>query len=345
MSARNKIDPLRSPADFRATLATWFVREGRDYPWRQTTDPWAILVSEVMLQQTRVATVLGKGYFTRFLARFPDPASLADADDPTLLRAWEGLGYYRRARLLRETARAVVDRHGGNFPADPAVLLALPGIGRYTAGAVLSFAFGIPAPVVDGNVARVLARLFDFRDPVDSGTGPATLWQLAADLLDPADPRTFNSALMELGQTICRTGKPACPGCPVKRFCQTKDPAALPARKPRPQATAVAEHALFCRRPDGALLLQQARGRREGLWQLPVRTKAATAGLPLLQSFRYSITRYRVTLHVHACAPPALPAPDPGATEAWHPHSGLAALPMAAPFRKALHSLLAFPAK
>ena len=169
-------DPLSNPPAFRRTLVAWFGRHARDYPWRRTRDPYAILVSEVMLQQTRIATVLERGFYGNFLTRFPTPAALAAATDDELLRAWEGLGYYRRARMLRDTARAVIKRHGGRFPADPAALLALPGIGRYTAGALLSFAFEIPAPIVDGNIARVLARLFDFHLPIDRGVEPkATL--------------------------------------------------------------------------------------------------------------------------------------------------------------------------
>jgi A/G-specific adenine glycosylase len=343
VSVRKTADPLVRRAAFRSALCRWFARNGLDYPWRRTRDPHAILVAEVMLQQTRIATVLGKGYYTRFLSRFPDPATLAQADDASLLRAWEGLGYYRRARLLRETARAVVTHHDGRFPADPAALLALPGIGRYTAGAVLSFAFGIPAPLVDGNVARVLARLLDFRQPVDSPAGARQLWQWAAELVDPNDPRAYNSALMELGQTVCRNGTPACDRCPVARFCQASAPADLPVRKPRAAVTDLTEHALFARRGDGAVLLQQARGRREGLWQLPVRA-AGLSRLPLAATVRYSITRYRVTLHVHVVDPARVPAGPPELVEVWHPAASLPHLPMSAPFRRALQSLLAKPA-
>ena len=169
LKPRYEIDPLEDPAAFRRALAAWFRREGRDYPWRRTRDPYAILVSEVMLQQTQVATVLGRGFYTRFLERFPDTATLAAVDDDALLKAWEGLGYYRRARMLREAARAVEQGHGGRFPETFDEILALPGVGRYTAGAVLSFAFGKPSPVVDGNVARVLSRVLDSADPIDAG--------------------------------------------------------------------------------------------------------------------------------------------------------------------------------
>jgi len=159
---RMKRDALKSRVAFRNALVKWFGRHGKDYPWRRTRDPYAVLVSEVMLQQTQLATVLGKGYYGGFLAVFPDLEALAAADDERLLKAWEGLGYYRRARMLRETARAVIARHGGEFPREVADLLELPGIGRYTAGAVRAFAFELPGAVVDGNVTRVLARLMDF---------------------------------------------------------------------------------------------------------------------------------------------------------------------------------------
>jgi A/G-specific adenine glycosylase len=138
--------PLEAPDEFRRALRTWFDKNGKDYPWRRTSDPYAVLVSEVMLQQTQIATVLGRGFYTRFLERFPDVESLAAAEDDVLLKAWEGLGYYRRARMLRESAKAVIARHGGEFPGDADALLALPGIGRYTAGALLSFIRGSTTP-------------------------------------------------------------------------------------------------------------------------------------------------------------------------------------------------------
>ncbi|RYD37330.1 MAG: A/G-specific adenine glycosylase, partial [Verrucomicrobiaceae bacterium] len=153
-----KRDALEDQDAFREALAVWFSENGRDYPWRRTREPYAILVSEVMLQQTQIATVLGRGFYTRFLDSFPDAGSLARADDAAILKAWEGLGYYRRVRMLRETARAVITDHGGRFPDGIAQLMALPGVGRYTAGALRSFAFDLPAAVVDGNVSRVLSR-------------------------------------------------------------------------------------------------------------------------------------------------------------------------------------------
>ena len=156
---------------FRKALVAWFEAEGRDYPWRRTTDPYGVLVSEVMLQQTQISTVLGKGYYRRFLEAFPNVQKLAEADDESLLKAWEGLGYYRRARMLRETARAVMERDDQSFPSTIGDLLELPGIGRYTAGALRAFAFEQAAVLVDGNVARVLSRLMDYSKEVDAGEG------------------------------------------------------------------------------------------------------------------------------------------------------------------------------
>jgi A/G-specific adenine glycosylase len=339
-------DPLSDVPKFRKVLAKWFLECGKDYPWRRTQDPYEILVSEVMLQQTRIATVLEKGYYTCFLERFPDPGTLALADDDSLLRAWEGLGYYRRARMLRDAARAVTEHHNGTFPDEFDTLIALPGIGAYTAGALLSFAFDKPAPIVDGNVARVLARLFDFREPVDAGPGRRRIEDWAARLVDPKAPRVFNSAIMELGQTHCAPGRPDCTACPVSAFCTATDPVSLPIRKPRPRPTQVEEHAIFARRPDGSVLLERmVGGRREGFWRLPLRPVAALSRLRCIATSRYSITRYRVTLHIHEADPEALPADEPQdggkTTERWHAPTDLAELPIAAPFRRALDSLLA----
>ncbi|MCW1883815.1 A/G-specific adenine glycosylase [Luteolibacter flavescens] len=309
--------PTDDPAGFRVALREWFGRNGKDYPWRRTSDPYAVLVSEVMLQQTQIATVLGRGFYTRFLERFPDVATLAPAEDDILLKTWEGLGYYRRARMLRESARAVLERHGGSFPADLDALLALPGIGRYTAGAVMSFAFDRPAPIVDGNVARVLARLFDRADPIDTTPMQKWLWETAATLLDREHPRVFNSALMELGQTHCRPGVPDCLSCPVATCCSTREPAALPVKAKKQAIEEIDEHAAFIRREGAVLLSRQGRGgRREGMWRLPVREKGEIAALPVLHRRKYGITRYRVTLYVHDC-PEGHPASGTSEGEEW----------------------------
>jgi A/G-specific adenine glycosylase len=299
-----------------------------------------VLVSEVMLQQTQIATVLGKGYYTRFLTAFPDVEKLAAADDAPLLKAWEGLGYYRRARMLRETARAVIAEHGGKFPHDPDALLALPGIGRYTAGALRAFAFGLPAVVVDGNVIRVLSRLMDMREPVDESAGLKQIQSWAEELADPARPRVYHSALMELGQTVCKTGAPDCMACPVARFCQSKEPCMLPVKARKVAVTAVDEHALWLRDDEGRLLLHHESGkRRTGLWKLPLRSAAEIAGLPLLAEHRYSITRYRVSLRVHDGNAPGAGF-HAAAGDIWTDPAEIPALALAAPFRRVIERLL-----
>lgn len=326
---------------FREGLARWFAANGRDYPWRRTREPYEILVSEVMLQQTRIATVLGKGYFTRFLEAFPDVEALAAAEDAALLKAWEGLGYYRRARMLRETARAVIANHGGVFPSELEELLKLPGIGRYTAGALRAFAFGLPAVLVDGNVARVLSRLMDFSEAVDESAGIKRIWGWAEELADPERPRVYHAALMELGQLVCRVGVPDCLSCPVAGFCGAAEPEKLPVKSGKAAITAVAEHALWLRDDDGRLLVHQETGkRRTGLWKLPLRPAEEIAQLPMLIEHRYSITRYRVTLRVHdgGLSGTGFPA---GQGDSWVAPDELARLAMAAPFRRVVERLLA----
>jgi A/G-specific adenine glycosylase len=202
----------------RAALLRWYARAQRDLPWRRTRDPYAIWVSEVMLQQTRVDTVIP--YYQRFLEAFPTPHALAEADVSSVLARWTGLGYYRRARMLHAGARQVVREHGGVLPREPEALRAIGGIGRYTAGAVASIAHGIRAPLVDGNVARVLARIFAVEGDVSKGAGQARVWALAEELVDDEDPGAWNQALMELGATLCVPRAPRCGECPVRAHYQ-----------------------------------------------------------------------------------------------------------------------------
>lgn len=339
LKPRLKTDALKGRDGFREALAQWFARGGKDYPWRRTREPYAILISEVMLQQTQIATVLGKGFYTRFLESFPDVAALAAADDERLLKAWEGLGYYRRVRMLRDTARAVIAA-GGSFPRELEALMKLPGVGRYTAGALRSFAFDLPAAVVDGNVARVLSRVMDFSAPVDDAAGLKQLWEWAGDLADPERPRIYNSALMELGQTLCRPGLPDCLSCPVAGFCKTRVPELLPVKCQKTKITAVDEHALWLRDSEGRLLLhREAAKRREGLWKLPTREAAEISRLPLLTELRYTITRYKVTLRVHDGAGKQHRFP-PSDHEVWHAPEDVLALAMPSPFRRAIEQLL-----
>lgn len=326
-----KPEPASPHAEFPIALEQWFARHRKDYPWRRTRDPYAILVSEVMLQQTQISTVLERGFYARWLERFPDFATLAAASEEDVLRTWEGLGYYRRARNLQKLAQAIMAEHGGQMPRDPAAILALPGIGPYTAGAVASFAFDLPEPIVDGNVARVLARVFNDATPVDSTEGLKRLWQRAGALVRAAShPADFNSALMELGQTHCRAGKPECAPCPVRRFCRADEPAVLPVKAKKTTLTEVTERVFFLRKNDAVLLEQETGSRRTGLWKLPPLPENGAKLPPVLHKMSYGITRYRVTLWVHE-------APDevPSGGQFIEEHA-LATLPMPAPYRKAL---------
>lgn len=329
-----KKDAIKEAAGLRTALAAWFEREGKDYPWRRTTDPYEILVSEVMLQQTQIATVLGRGFYTRFLEKFPDTRTLAAAEDEALLKAWEGLGYYRRARMLREAARVIESDHGGRFPEALAEILALPGVGRYTAGAVSSFAFDRPAPLVDGNVARVLSRLMDFSDKIEGTAAQKQLWSWAEELLDQQGPRVHNSALMELGQTYCRPGVPDCLGCPVAEFCQCREPEALPVKGKRAKITEVEESVVFALCEGRVLLRQQKEGRRVGMWRLPERK--IHKSWPLVHERKYGITRYRVTLKVYE-AGRGLKA---GCDEDWHTINDLEKRVMPPADRAAVAALL-----
>lgn len=327
--------PHRNTDAFRATLLAWFQRNGKTHPWRQTTDPWAILVSEIMLQQTTVASVLANGRFKKFLDEFPDPASIAKAPEAQILRAWEGLGYYNRVRNLQKTAQVVLAEFDGRFPAEAATLATLPGIGRYTAGAVSSFAFNQPAPIVDGNIARVLSRLLNSHLAIDTTAGQKFLWKTADTLLDPKCPRLFNSALMELGQTLCIPRSPTCLICPVQSFCQSPDPEKLPVKKPRRKFVAVEEHALLWIEGDQILLSPGHDSRRKGFWKLPLRSAEDCAHLTPLSTHRYVITHHKVTLRLYSQKPSALLA-----GEAYHPLASLADLPIATPVRKILSAVL-----
>jgi A/G-specific adenine glycosylase len=332
--------PLQDIPGFQQAIVRWFRQCGRDYPWRRTRDPYAILVSEMMLQQTQIATVLGKGYFSRWMERFPDPVSLAVASEAEVLRCWEGLGYYNRARNLQRAARQIVEKCGGIFPDDLDELSALPGIGRYTAGAMAAFAFDLPAPIVDANIARVLARLFRMQQPVDDPSGRKRLWHWAEQLVPRRNARLFNSGIMELGQQICLPRQPQCESCPVRSFCAScnRNPEALPKKHPRRAVEFLTEHAIFSLR-GGRLLLRLGEGRRRGgLWRLPPREAdfLTQANAPLLLQSQYTITHHRVALRVHA-----LPAAHAEKGERWHALVDIPSVPMPAPYRRAVEVLLA----
>ncbi len=324
---------------FQESLIDWFRSCGRDYPWRRTRDPYAILVSETMLQQTRIATVLERGYFTRWMAAFPGWRELASADEEKVLKQWEGLGYYNRARNLQKAAVAVVREHGGTLPPRMEPILSLPGVGRYTAGAVLSFAFNKRAPIVDGNVSRVLSRQFACDVPVDTPDGLRLAWERAEALTPSREPRVYNSAVMELGQRICTRRSPDCHACPVASSCRARQLGGVedfPVKKIRPGVTAREEHVVLAVRRGRVLLCPESGTRRKGLWRLPEMSGEASADLEEMLRFDYAITRYRVTLRV-------FPAPAGGVRESDWPEARWFRLsdeedlpPLGSPYRKAL---------
>jgi A/G-specific adenine glycosylase len=213
---RPRLDPVRLRA-FQDGLLAWFRANGRDLPWRRTRDPYKILVSEVMLQQTQVDRV--RDYYGRFLRRYPTVQDLAAARPARVRESWEGLGYYARARNLHAAAKTIVRDYGGRFPRELEEARALPGVGRYTAGAVVSFAYGEPAPILDTNVRRVPSRIFVRRRPASAGRLDRRLWAMAEAAIPPNEAWAFNQALMDFGATACTARAPKCPACPLRGIC------------------------------------------------------------------------------------------------------------------------------
>jgi A/G-specific adenine glycosylase len=255
----------------RSALLRWFRTHQRDLPWRRTRDPFAIWISEAMLQQTRVDTVLR--YWEPFLTRFPDVHALANASIEEVFSAWAGLGYYSRARNLQRAAREVISRFDGRVPRDVEELRSLPGVGRYTAGAIASIAFDEPAPIVDANVERVLARWIGLREDVRGRATASRLWEVAEELAQGRTPGQANQALMELGALVCTPRTPLCNGCPIASGCDARehgDAEALPVRAPKKSPLAVHAAAAWLERGGRVLLVRrQASGLLGGLWELP----------------------------------------------------------------------------
>lgn len=304
-----------------AALLAWYDAEQRDLPWRQTRDPYRIWLSEIMLQQTQVVTAIP--YYRRMLERLPTIEALAAAELDELLALWQGLGYYARARSLHRAARQIVAQHGGQLPQERAALLALPGIGDYTAGAILSIAFGQPTPAIDGNVRRVLARLFDLE--MDLRPPEAQRWLLEASLLMLPRERAgdYNQAMMELGASLCRPRNPDCGACPLGNVCLARargTVAERPLRPPRRQTPTQQRVAAHCEH-EGRLLIVRRRptGLLGGLWELPnwelpphtAPAQALQAALAAhapgaqpgqeLTVVRHAYTHLAVRVHVLAC--------------------------------------------
>jgi A/G-specific adenine glycosylase len=342
----------------RRRLLDWYRGNRRDLPWRRTRDPYAIWISEAMLQQTRVETVIP--YYVRFLARFPDVEALASADTDDVLGVWAGLGYYSRARNLQRAARVVVERHSGALPDDAEALRELPGVGRYTAGAVASIAFDRPEPVVDGNVARVLARLHGIGDDVKSAPVERRLWEEAAALADGPDPGALNQALMELGATLCTPRAPRCLACPLVKRCTAHREGraeSLPVKSKRKRQRPVEAVAGWILRRGRALAVQRPeRGLMGGMWDLPGGAMApgesaddalerslregvglATGDAEPVGEVEHVFTHLRLRLHVFRCGAPTGRVRLRGFdAHRWLPPGAVAELPHGGPTRKAL---------
>lgn len=316
----------QSKRSFQRRLLSWYGKHARDLPWRRTRDPYRVWVSEVMLQQTTVAAV--KPFFERFLAAFPAVEDLAAADEQQVLRLWEGLGYYRRARGLHAAAKQIVGELDGEFPRDVAGLMELPGIGRYTASAIVSIAYDRPAPILEANTIRLFSRLVGYRGDPAKAAGQRVLWQAAEDVLPRGDVARFNQALMELGSLICTPAAPKCAKCPIAAHCaaralglQDKIPAFA-----KPQgATAVREAAVVVRKKGSVLLRRCGNGERwAGLWDFPrfaldaegplfvadelarkvrEQTGVVIESAGLLRTIKHGVTRFRITLECYEARP------------------------------------------
>ena len=351
-------------------LLAWFATAARDLPWRRTLDPYAIWVSEIMLQQTQVKTVIP--YWERWMRELPDLATLAAAPEQRLLKLWEGLGYYTRVRNLQKAAQHIVAAHAGQFPRDFDALLALPGVGRYTAGAITSIAFNAPVPILDGNVIRVLTRLFAISEnPRDKATN-GQLWQLATQLVEAAAPHgsafrvphsalifsgpcsALNQSLMELGATVCTPQKPQCPLCPVRAHCAAHREGRvdeLPNLGPRATTTRREFHAFVVEHDEEFLATQRPAGVvNAGLWEFPNlevtgQDSAPAASLKqLLQTaarceplceIKHTITRYRITQRAFHVAMKRKPASTITRSR-WLPLAELHALPFTSAHKRIL---------
>lgn len=363
------VAPVRGPDASRlaSALLDWFGAHSRDLPWRRTSDPYAIWVSEIMLQQTQVRTVIP--YWERWMRELPDVTALATADEARVLKLWEGLGYYRRARHLQAAARRMVEVHAGRFPTDTEAIRALPGVGRYTAGAIASIAFGRPEPVLDGNVIRVLTRWHALSgDPKEKRLN-ALLWERARECVEaahatgrPSACSHLNQALMELGATVCLPREPRCGSCPVREACralQQGRPGAFPETAPRPAT----EKRFY------VVLVAEWRGRYRvirradsqvngGLWEFPNREVAGPEvdpasvvgdllgnGMGELQPWgrvRHAITRYRITQNVFRLSLDRPPTRMPGGG-AWHTLEEIRDLALTGAHRKIADRLASNP--
>ena len=338
------------PRGVARPLLAWFARAGRDLPWRRSRDPYRVWVSEIMLQQTQVERV--KDFFVRFLAAFPDVHSLAAANEHDVLRLWEGLGYYRRARQLHAAARIVVAEHAGTFPRTAAGLRSLPGIGRYTAGAIASIALDLPEPIVEANSRRVIARLAGHAGRLDGPGGDEPIWEIAKALVPRKNPGRFNQAIMDLGALVCTPDRPLCNACPLAGLCAAHAAgrvSEIPAKAARPAMKKLRETAVVVRRRGRVLVTRRRAGEWwAGLWDFPrLRGKAAQPGAmaaaKTLEPFScgpprrlgrisHTVTNHKITLDVVECVAARAGRSEPD--RIWVSPAKLAGLAMTSPGRR-----------
>ncbi len=318
LQTRSELHLAISAHVVRKKLCSWYAQNARDLPWRHTTEPYAIWVSEVMLQQTQVSTVVP--YYTRFLWRFPSVSSLAAASHDEVLKIWQGLGYYRRAVNLHRASREIVGRFHGQFPSDSQSLRSLPGVGRYIAGAIQSIAFDSPAPILEANSARVLCRLFAIRGILSSTPVQKRLWVIAESLLPREQAGQHNQALMELGALVCVPGRPRCERCPLQSVCLARASGLtqrIPETPKRAKFVDVQDAAVILRRNGRVLIVQRRLSERwGGLWELPRTTITdgddpreslrshvrASLGLKIdvgrhVMSVKHGVMNHRITLN------------------------------------------------
>jgi A/G-specific adenine glycosylase len=348
----------------RRRLLAWYKRHARDLPWRTSQDPYRVWLSEIMLQQTQVATV--RDYFTRFIATFPSIHELAAADEIDVLRLWEGLGYYRRARQLHAAAKKVVAEYAGAFPHELIELQSLPGIGRYTAGAIASIAYGKRAPILEANTIRLLSRLIAYRETPRSTAGQRVLWQVAEDILPQADFARFNQALMELGALVCTPAEPKCHVCPLATVCAANAAGLqreIPLAKPRQIFTELREAAVIVRKNGSVLFRRCGESERwAGLWDFPRFEMEASGPLfakreiaakvadqtgitcepgALFKTLKHGVTRFRITLDCYEAAfVEGRVRANTAAEVRWQPRSTLASLPLSTTGRKIANLIL-----
>lgn len=320
-----------APPAIARPLLTWYARAKRDLPWRGSADPYRVWVSEIMLQQTQVERV--REYFVRFIERFPTVHDLATAREHDVLRRWEGLGYYRRARQLHAAARQIVADHDGEFPRTVDGLMALPGIGRYTAGAIASIAFGVPAPIVEANSRRVFARLVGHDRPLGGTAGDAPIWEVAERLVPRRGAGRFNQAVMDLGAMICTPDRPLCSRCPLADVCvahATRRAEEIPVKALRRQLRQMHETAVVMRHGTHVLVERRGPGEWwEGLWDFP---RDGSAAGRKLGAVRYTVTHHQIECVVRERS--AARRSPPTDNRRWVTVAGLATLAMTAPGRR-----------